>query len=350
MIRRVLLVSLVVMGAVGLAPGKDAPPPPGIIAASVGEQVVLVDPDGRWVQGFEAGTVGWLYPAPAGVLFAPDLIRGRTTVFDLLGRAVAGRFDAVTMPHFGPEPDRYVVVLGEVMLLSYPDRAVVSRFDAGIDHPWQVIVISNTAVLVLDRRPDGEGGATLVAADPISRRVVYRRRLPGDVHRMALSVEFGLIALADSGSARIRLVEPLTLAPVVEFATAGPAVDVAFLNEGKTLVAAVETPDGRGNAQIWQLKKKKTELKTRREAVVELTAAPVRMAGWPGGLKVAVGLATGKIEILDLEAKKERVAERIDLPGVPRDVVWCDLTRPGPSVPDWSDAKPPELVIGPPPS
>jgi hypothetical protein len=350
MIRRVLLLLLVLTGVVGAAQAKDPPPPPGIIAASVGEQVVLVDPDGQWSRQFETGKVGWLYPAPAGVLFAPDLIRGRTTVFDLLGQAVAARLDAVTMPHFGPQPDRYVVVLGEVMMLSYPDRAIVSRFDAAIDHPWQVIVISSTAVLVLDRQPDGEGGSTLIAADPISRRVVYRRRLPGDVRRMAISRELGLIAFADSGSARIRLVEPLTLAPVAEFATAGPAVDVAFLSDGKALVAAVETPGGAGGAHVWRLKKKKTGLRIRREAAVGLSAAPVRLAPWPGGHRVAVGLATGTIEILDLDSKKERVARRIDLPGVPRDVVWCDPTRPGPSLPDWSDDKPPELVIGPPPS
>jgi hypothetical protein len=342
MIRRVLLVSFVLSVVVLASHGEKPPPPPGVIATSVGEFVVLADPEGRWSKQFETGTVGWLYPAPAGV--------GRTTVLDLHGPVVTGQLDGVTMPHFGPEPDRYVVVLGEVLTLSYPDRAIVNRFDAGIDHPWQVIVISNTAVLVLDRRPDGEDGSVLVAADPSSDQVVYRRPLPGDVRRMALSFELGLLAFADASSSRVRLVEPVGLATVAEFEMSAPVVDVAFLNDGQSLVAVAGAPDGKGVLHLWRLKRKKTELKLTREAVVELGATPVRMAAWPAGPRVAVGLESARIEVVDLKSKNAHVVHSVELPGVPRDLVWCDPNRPGPSLPDWSDDDPPEFVVGRPPS
>ncbi len=67
--------------------------PPGVIAASVGEVVILADPDRAWKVEFDAGTVGWLFPAPSGIVFAPDLVRGKTTVLDVRSRRVLDRFD-----------------------------------------------------------------------------------------------------------------------------------------------------------------------------------------------------------------------------------------------------------------
>ena len=47
-----------------------------------------------------------------------------------------------------------------------------------------------------------------------------------------------------------------------------------------------------------------------------------------------------------MEIEEQRLVSTIDLPGKPRDVVWCDPTREGPLLPDWSDEKPRELDLG----
>ena len=54
-------------------------------------------------------------------------------------------------------PDRYVVVAGDVLMVSYPDRAVLGTVEAEIDYPWQVVMISDSVLLVLERGPVGEG-------------------------------------------------------------------------------------------------------------------------------------------------------------------------------------------------
>jgi hypothetical protein len=41
------------------------------------------------------------------------------------------------------------------------------------------------------------------------------------------------------------------------------------------------------------------------------------------------------------------IEHSIPLPAAPRDLVWCDPSREGPLLPDWSDDDPPELRLGP---
>jgi hypothetical protein len=276
-IARVVLFVLIAVPVVA----KKQPPPLGVIAASAGEEVVIADPDGRWVQRFEVGTVGWLYPAPGGALFAPDLVRGRTTVLDLRRPRVMDQFAGVTMPHFGPQSDRYFVVAGEVMMVSYPDRAIMSRFAAKIDNPWQVIVVSNTVLLVLERPAAGEGGSTLVALDPLSRQVVFRSQLSGDVQRMALSAELALLALADASSPTVRVLAAATLTQVLELPVVAPARDVAFLADGRSLVAATGRPGTGGSVHLWILKTKGDHLRVKREADVALSATPIPARSHP---------------------------------------------------------------------
>jgi len=166
---------------------EKKPPPVGILAASAGESVVLADPLNRWSKSFDIGTVGWLFQAPGGVLFAPDLVRGKTTVLDLRGRRIVDHIEGVTMPHFGPSPDRYFVAAGDILVVSYPDRAIISRIAAEIGHPRQVIPASDTVVLVLEWSPDGSPKSILSAIDLPSRQVVFRRPLAGDVRSCSLS-------------------------------------------------------------------------------------------------------------------------------------------------------------------
>ena len=78
----------------------------GILAASVGNEVVLVEPNSGTLIPFETGPVGWLYPAPGGILFAPDVINNKTTVINLMSLAVVDRLEGLTMPHFAANPDR----------------------------------------------------------------------------------------------------------------------------------------------------------------------------------------------------------------------------------------------------
>jgi len=49
--------------------------------------------------------------------------------------------------------DRYIAIAGEIVLLSYPDRAVMARIAAEIGHPWQVIVAPDGQPWVVGKMP-----------------------------------------------------------------------------------------------------------------------------------------------------------------------------------------------------
>jgi hypothetical protein len=336
---------VVILVAVPLASAKKDPPT-GVIAASVGEEVVLANPATGTTSRFQCGTVGWLYEGPAGALFAPDLLAGRTTVFDLRAGTVAERMDGVTMPHFGPvQPDRYVVVAGDVLMVSYPERAVIGRIEAEIAYPWQVLMISDSVLMVLEKGPTGDGPVTLTALDLVSSQQVYRRPLSDGVERLALSRELGLLAVADADTSAVTLVEPATLTPVAVLATSGPAADLVFLDEQRALASVSAMEGSTGELRVWNLKAKKGALKVKKERSIALPARPLRVVASPAQDRIAVALAGGVIEVVELE--KLTTVATIELPGVPRDVVWCDPLRPGPPTPEWSSEKEPELRMDP---
>jgi hypothetical protein len=328
------------------AVAKEGPPSPGPLAASVGETVVLAEPVGEWSAEFETGPVGWLFEAPGGMLFAPDLVNGRTTVLDLRIGRVADRFDGVTMPHFAPAGDRYAVVADEVLLVSYPERAVMTRMDAGIRYPWQVEMVSDTVLLVLERGPDGNGIATLHAVDLATRQVVFRRELAGDVRRFALSRALGLLAFADASSGTVELVLPATLTPVGSLEMGGGVRDVACLDSRGELAAVAAAADGTsGELKVWKLKPTDGGLKVKKERALPLPGTPVRLAVAPDERQLAVALDPGSILVVDVDELV--VARTLELASPPRDLIWCDPARPGPVLPDWSDDNPPELRLGP---
>jgi len=312
----------------------------------VGQVVFLADPASGWTGEIEAGTVGWLFPGPAGVLFAPDLVNGKTTIINLNVRAVSDRMDGITMPHFGPQlPDRYVVVADDVLVVSYPNRALMGRVEAEIKYPWQVLMISDSVLLVLERGPDGKGKPVLTAVDTVNRQVVYRRPLPDGVHRIALSRELGLLALINDSVSSVLLVEPATLSSVASLQTGGPANDAMFLDSHGGLAAVVGTEDGGGELMVWKLKSKKGELVVKKEQTLPLAALPKRIAVSPGEDRVAVAYDGPTIDVVDLE--EMQIVHTIELPGTPRDMVWCDPSTPGPLLPHWSSDKPPELRMDP---
>ncbi len=323
--------------------GASEHTPAGVVAASVGETVVLLDPATRVTVVFPTGPVGWLYPAPGGVLFAPDLVNGRTSVLDLVGRTMRERLDGVTMPLFGEQADRYMVVAGgEVIVASYPERAVVTRQPCDVASPWQVILVPDeTALLILDRAPEGGRAASLVALDLLHGQEVYRRQLEGDVVRMALSPTLGLLAVADA-TGSVCLLQPGGGLPVGCWPMPGSPRDLVFAGDPEQLAVAVATPAGAGTLQLMRFKHRPDGTEVRTEPTA-LAGAPVRLAADPSGAFLAVGLATG-VELVEL--RHRRSLGVVPLEASPRDLAWCDPSRPGPLLPEWSDQKPPTLEMG----
>ncbi len=328
--------------AVGAAHAKDDGAA-GLIAVSAGESVALVDPLTGAVGSIPAGPVAWLFPAPGGTLFAPDLVNGTTTVIDLAALAVRERLEGVTMPHFGDLPDRYLVVAHQLLIMSYPERALMNRFEIDFNNPWQVAVVAdNTVLLVLERDPVGDGPTAMVAVNLGDGRLVYRRPLGGDVRHFGLSPLLGLIAFADASGGQVVFADPGALVPQATFTVAGSPVDLVFVDGGSTLAVASELPDGGGELVLWKVKaEKKKGLVIKKEWHIALDGAPVRVAASPGGKLVAVGLADGRLQIIDVDSKTQ--VQSAPLPGEPRDIVWCDPSFAGPLLPAWTDNEPPTL-------
>jgi hypothetical protein len=321
-------------------------PPVGILAASAGDDVILVDPTTGDSRSIPSGPVAWLFPAPGGILFAPDLVNSRTTVLDLRDLSVREPIPGVTMPRFGTLTDRYLVLANQLLVMSYPDRALMNRFEISFKHPWQVAVLAdNTVLVVLERLPDAASEASMTAVSLGEGRLVYRRPLKGNVRHFALSVTLGVMALAQADGNQVIVVDPATLTPVAVFPTAGKPVDLVFAEDGSVLVVAVERTDGGGELLFWKIKQEKKEgLKKKKEWIVPLATAPARLARSPDGRHVAAGLKSGELQIFELHNKV--LVATAELPEAPRDVVWCDPSIEGPIVPDWTDDDEPTLNLG----
>ena len=328
-----------------IAAAKDDPPV-GIVAASAGNDVVLVDPTTGDSRSVPAGPVAWLFPAPGGILFAPDLVNSRTTVLDLRNLSVREPLLGVTMPHFGTLSDRYLVLAKQLLVMSYPERALMNRFEISFEHPWQVAVLAdNTVLMVLERLPDAGSEASLTAVNLGEGRLVYRRPLAGDIRHFATSVTLGVMALAEAGGNQVIMVDPATLTPAAVFPIGGKPVDLVFAEDGSILVIAVELPNGGGEVLIWKIDRHKKEgLRKKKEWTVPLATTPLRLAVSPDGRHVAAGLTSGELQIVGL--KNRIVMATADLRAAPRDVVWCDPSIEGPLLPDWSDDDAPTLGLG----
>jgi hypothetical protein len=329
-----------------IADAKDKLPV-GIVVASAGDSVVLVDPTTGISKSFPSGPVAWLFPAPGGIVFAPDLVNGRTNVLDLRTLRTRDPIPGVTMPRFGTSPDRYLVLAKQLLVMSYPERALMDRFEISFDRPWQVAVLAeNTVLLVLERLPGAGGEASMTAVNLSEGRLVYRRPLGGDVRHFALSLALGVMALAQADGNQVGVVDPATFIPVAVFPTAGKPVDLVFAEDGSTLVIAVELPDGGGEILIWKIKsEKKKGLQIKKEWTVPLASAPRRLVASPDGRHVAVGMTSGELQIVEVDHRI--LVAQADLHAAPRDVVWCDPSIEGPLLPDWSDDDAPTLGLGP---
>jgi len=336
---RILAVFFVALAITLPCPAKDHSPK-GILAASVGDSVVLIEPVSGLTVDFDTGPVGWLFPAPGGILFAPDVINARTTVISLLSATVVDRIEGLTMPHFGGSPDRYIAIVGDVIVASYPDRAAIKRIPAEIRHPWQVIVSpDDAAALVLDRLPDGSTGVHMTTVNLITGQVIQSRPLAGDILHMALSPQLGLLALADAGSSQIHLVEPATLTPMASRPVKGRPLDVVFARGGEALAAAVDAENGTGLVDLAFFKSGKKGLRLDKEFSIPLAAAPVRIDASPDGDHVAVALEGGVVVIINVKGRD--IVGHVELSGTPRDLRWCDPGLEGPMIADWSNGEAP---------
>ena len=318
----------------------------GVVAASAGEKVVLVDPQSGAFKEFRTGPVAWLFPAPGGILFAPDLVAGSTTVINVRTQMVQDEMDGITMPHFGDLSDRYLAVSRSMLVMSYPERAVVKRLEAEFRYPWQVEIVGGTTIaFVLDRHPTEPGEVWMTAVKLDEGRTVYRQALAGDVRHFALSEKLGVVALADAENRQVLLVQPATLTPIAGFKVDGRPMDLVFADDGTMLVVVVDGESGGDKIKFWKIKADKKEgLHLAKTWAAALAGRPQRVAVSPDGQHVAVGSEAEMLEVFSVD--KHTLVTAVELPDVPRDVVWCDPSVEGPSLPEWSDEKPPEMEFG----
>jgi len=332
------ILAVVVAGSLVLPCAAKSKDPFGVLAATVGNNVVLVDAaSGRSVT-LESGPVGWLFPAPGGIVFAPDVINGSTSVVNLRSQRVVEKLDGLTMPHFGLGQDRYMAIAGQVLVVSYPERAVMKKIPAAIENPWQVIIApEDAAMVVLERLPDGSTGIHLTTVNLFTGQTVFRRPLGGDIRHMAFSASLGLLAFADHQAGAVHLVQPATLNPTAVRRTPGRPVDVVFARGDSILVTALEVENGTGLVDLAKFKSGKKGISLDKEFGVPLPAPPVRIAPSPDGEHVAVAMEGGRVAIV--RVSKREVVATYELPGSPRDLRWCDPSVEGPILPEWSDGE-----------
>jgi hypothetical protein len=307
-----------------------APQPSGVIAVSGGDHVTLVVPGDAAPVSLEAGTVGFLYPAPGGLLFAPDLVGGRTTVINLSTLQVSERFSGVTQPHFGPYIDRYLVVAGDLVFVTWPERSLIRRIDAEFSSPWQVFLSpEGLSAIVFERSPSGDGPATLTAVDLGSHREVGRRRWPGGISRVAIGLDNGLMAAVNPEESRLEMLDLASMRTVATLATAAPPRDAVFAVGGERLLSAVGD-----EVVIHRVKRRSKGTEFKIDDPVSLAASVLRLATAPDDRWVAAVTDTPELVLID--AKKGDLGPRWPLPDSVRDVVWCRRSSSGPALPRWS--------------
>ncbi len=328
-------VVLLLVGCLGAFSVEARKPvvPRGVVVMSSGEQVVLVDPASSGIRSLETGPVGFLFPAPGGVLFAPDVVNGRTAVIDIRSGRVVEMISGVTMPHFGPRKDRYLVVAGALTMVSYPERSLIFRMDGEFDLPWQVqLGPEGMTVLILERRPSGEGGTTISAVDIMHRRVVYSKVFDHDLVHFAMAPSRGVMAVIDRTAGDVVLLDSMSLIEVRRLPVPDGATDVVVLSEGKELVVAGAS----GRLLVWLLKVKKDALEVVIDDPIMIPGRTMRLAVGPDGRLVAAATDLGSLTIVD--SKKGDVIGQWEIPKSLRDFQWVDPQVRGPLLPSWSDS------------
>jgi hypothetical protein len=317
-----------------------APPEPsGVIAVSGGDDVTLVLPGRAEPVSIQTGTVGFLYPAPGGLLFAPDLVNGRTTVINLPNLQVAERFPGITQPHFGPYSDRYLVVAGDLVFVTWPERSLIRRVNAEFSSPWQVFLSpEGVSALVFERPPTDDGPATLTAVDLTSHRQVGRRVWPNGIARVAVGMDNGLLAAVNTNGRNIEILDLSSMRTVTTLATRETPRDAVFALKGERMLSAVGDV-----VVIHRIKSRSKGTEFRIDDPVQLDAPVIRLATAPDDRWVAAVTETPEVVLID--ARRGEIGARWPLPDRVRDVVWCQRASRGPSLPVWTvDGGGPETI------
>ncbi len=332
---RLVVAGLVVAGAL---PGGGAEiPPGGRVAVSCGSQVVLVDPAKGETAAMATGPVGWLYPAPGALLFAPDTVDGRTAVIELRTGKVRERLEGVTLPVFGEADDRYVVAVpGRVLVASFPERVVLAEHEVELRRPWRSRLSADGLFLYVLERPGRGRPAAVAVVDLLQGSLVHRAELAGDAVDMVLLEALGLVAVAEPDGGVVELLGGSSLEVEARIPCHGAPVALAF--DGSRFVWAAASRADAGVVERWRLHRGRRGLSVKAKGELVLPGRPVRMAMDPTGSWLAVA-AEGE-ELWIVPAALDGVRRRIPLPAPPRDVVWPDLDRPGPLLPEWSDRGP----------
>lgn len=319
-----------VLAGLGIGEARKAQPV-GIIAGSVGEQVFLIDAGGGVVNEIESGVVGFLFPAPGRFLFAPNLIDERTSVIDLRRRQLQESLPYLNMPRFTVWKDRYIVLAGDLLMLSYPERSLIFRMKAQVESPWQLYSSEDgMSLLVLERNPKGKGPSVLTALDLSVRKQVFRKSYQEDFIRIAVLEDLGILVVADRSRKQLLILQADTLAMLKGIPLQDEPTDI--LGFGNTLLESGE-PDG---IRHWEIDRRRDgSLKLREKKVVGPGGKVMRMAMSPDRNFFAAAGENGGLAIF--EFRKCRLIREMEVPGKVRDLVWTDPMSEGPSLPMWSD-------------
>jgi hypothetical protein len=299
----------------------------GVVAVASGRTVTLFDPAGTLgTQAVETGPVPRLYPGPGGVVFAPDFDAARTSVIDLAGRRVGERLDGVTMPIFGSDPDRYVVVAGDVLVVSYPSLSVLAEVNAGIDRPWRTVIGPDGRYAMVLERGVEESAVTVV--DVWQAMVQARHRVNGSVADMILLESSGVLALGDDDGG-VRVIESASFAVLARWEA--PSAVRAMVHTAAGLIVGCDD----GTVLVVDVKLKRREIKVRERRRVQLQAGVQAVDRGLSGDRIVVLAEDGGVWLLDPGSGDLSRLGAVE--GRPRDVVWVDDSRRGPLRPLWSD-------------
>ncbi len=321
----VMVVTLVV--AVACAAAAVDQEPHGVVAVSSGRTVTLLDPSGTSpARTVQTGAVRRLYPGPAGVLFAPDFEAAETVVIDAAVGQVESTLDGITMPIFGLQTDRYIVVAGDLLVVSYPSRSLLAVVEAGLARPWRTVMgPDGRYAMVLER---GVDSSVVTVVDVWQALVQSRHRLSGSVADMVLLSTLGALALGDDGGG-VRIVEPATFAVLAEWKAPAAVRAVATFSKG----VVVGLADGTLVVLEVKTAKRKVEVRVRRQARV--SAGVHALDSSTEGDRVVVLADDGEVSVLT--PGNGHLGALASVTGSVRDVVWMDVGRRGPLRPLWSD-------------
>ncbi len=335
--RSLLLLALMCAVAVADPALAKETPPAARIVASCGQQVVLINPADGTSAALQTGPVGWLYPAPGGLLFAPDTVDGSTTVIDLRSQRIARRLEGVTLPIFGEAADRYAVAVpGRVLVVSYPDRVVLLECKVDLERPWKTRLSADGLFLYVLDRPNGDGPSRVTTVDLLRETVAVRSDLSGDAVDMVLLENLGLVAVAFPQNKKVELRSGSSLGMEAEVDCGGNPTAVEY--DGDRMLFIAETRGDHGRLERWKLGRDHKGLTSRLKDSLELPGRPVRLALDPTHQWLAAADEGGAVWIVP--ANLDGVTRTVSLPSPPRDVVWPDPTRRGPLLPEWSDQGP----------